>query len=130
MSYQKTIMVVDDNPDIRHIVRVVLEEQGYRVLTAESGEDFFSKLGEQKADLIVLDIMLPGMDGLEILRRLKGNPDTSSIPVMMLTVKGQPDDIQQAYELGCDYYLTKPVTGKQIVDSVNHILGRAERRPQ
>ncbi|MBI2360378.1 MAG: response regulator [Deltaproteobacteria bacterium] len=130
MSYQKTIMVVDDNLDIQNIAQAVLEGEGYRVMCADSGADLFDKLEDQKPDLILLDIMLPGMDGLEILRRLRGNPDTSSIPVTMLTVKGEPDDIQQAYELGCDYYLTKPVTGKQIVDSVNQLLRRAERRPQ
>ena len=129
MSYQKTIMVVDDNLDILNIARAVLEGEGYKVICARSGTEVFSQLEEQKPDLIVLDIMLPNMDGLEVLRRLKDNPDTSSIPVMMLTVKGHYDDIRLAYEVGCDYYLTKPFTGKQIVDVANRLLSQTRRAP-
>lgn len=122
MSDKKTIMVVEDDPDMTEIVRIILEGEGYNVVCAPSGPDFFSQIKGQKPDLIVLDVMLPDMDGLEVLRRVRGDDHTSSIPVVMLTIKDQYDDIQRAYELGCDYYLPKPFTRKQMVDTVNLLL--------
>ena len=83
-SSAKTIIVVDDNPDIVNIVKTILEGKGYSVMCAYSGAELFTKLKEKKPDLIILDIMMPEMDGLEVLTRLKGVPDTASLPVILL----------------------------------------------
>jgi len=91
MAKKKNIMVVDDNPDIVTIVKTLLEVKGYEVQSAYSGQEVFNLLAEQKPDLILLDIMMPRMDGLEVLTRLKGDSNTRPIPVVLLTAK-QPDE--------------------------------------
>ncbi|MBI2360849.1 MAG: response regulator [Deltaproteobacteria bacterium] len=122
MSRNKTIMIVDDNQDILNIVKAVLEGHGCEVISATNGMDFLSRLEHQKPDLIILDIMLPDIDGLEILKRLKDNVDTASIPVIMLTILEQCEDIDRAYELGCTYYLTKPFTSRQLLNAIGPVL--------
>lgn len=126
MDEKKTIMVVDDNPDIVTIVKTILEGRGYGVQCAYSGLEVFTLLEEQKPDLIVLDIMLPQMDGLEVLTKLKGTPDTSSIPVILLTAKVQYEDVLGGYKLGADYYITKPFTSTQLINGINLLLGEAK----
>lgn len=123
MSRNKTILVVDDNQDIVNIVTITLEGHGYEVISASSGSDLLRCLENQKPDLILLDIMLPDMNGLEILKRLKDNADTSSIPVVMLTIMEQYEDIARAYELGCEYYIAKPFTASQLLNAIGSLLG-------
>ena len=117
-----TIMVVDDNPDSLFIVKAILEGIGYDVITANSGQELFSRLEEQEPDLIILDIMMPQMDGLKVLERLRGTAETSSIPVIILTAKVQYDDVLEGYKLGADYYITKPFTSTQLINGINLIL--------
>ncbi len=119
---KKTIMVVDDNPDLVDILRITLELKGFNVRCAYSGKHLFAGLEVLKPDLILLDIMMPQMDGLEVLNRLKGNPDTASIPVILLTVKGEPEDVIKGYERGADIYITKPFEYTQLLRGVNSIL--------
>ena len=126
MDTKKTIMVVDDNPDIITIVKTILEGKGYKVLSAYSGPELLTCLEGQKPDLIVLDIMMPQMDGLEVLTRLKGAPDTASIPVILLTAKVQYEDVLGGYKLGADYYITKPFTSTQLVNGINLLLGEGK----
>ena len=127
MDTKKTIMVVDDNPDIITIVRTILEGKGYNVMSAYSGPELLTRLlEEQKPDLIVLDIMMPQMDGLEVLTRLKGAPDTASIPVILLTAKVQYEDVLGGYKLGADYYITKPFTSTQLLNGINLLLGEGK----
>jgi CheY-like chemotaxis protein len=90
---KRTIMVVDDDPEPVDILRITLESKGFNVRCAYSGRELFASLEEQKPDLILLDIMMPKMDGLEVLTRLKGDPNTTSIPVIMLTAKSQDVDV-------------------------------------
>ena len=123
MEAKKTIMVVDDNPDIVGIVKSILVHRGYAVECAYSGQEVLNRLEEQKPDLIILDIMMPEMDGFEVLTRLKANPDTTSIPVILLTAKSQYDDALLGYQRGTDYYTSKPFTGTQLVNGVNLMLG-------
>ncbi len=89
---------------------------------AYSGKDLFAVLEELKPDLIILDIMMPEIDGLEVLTRLKGDPSTASIPVILLTAKVQHEDVLGGYKMGADYYITKPFTRSQLLDGVNSIL--------
>ncbi|OGQ51433.1 MAG: hypothetical protein A3I10_03390 [Deltaproteobacteria bacterium RIFCSPLOWO2_02_FULL_57_26] len=126
MDEKKTIMVVDDNPDIVTIVKTILEGRGYRVQCAYSGLEVFTLLEEQRPDLIILDIMLPQMDGLEVLTKVKGTPDTSSIPVILLTAKVQYEDVLGGYKLGADYYITKPFTSTQLINGINLLLGEGK----
>jgi two-component system alkaline phosphatase synthesis response regulator PhoP len=126
MDTKKTIMVVDDNPDIITIVKTILEGKGYNVLSACSGPELLNMLKDQKPDLIILDIMMPEMDGLEVLTRLKGMADTTSIPIILLTAKVQYEDVLGGYKLGADYYITKPFTSTQLVNGINLLLGEAK----
>jgi len=117
-----TIMVIDDHPDILDIVKTILERSGYVVQVANSGMEVFSLLEENKPDLIILDIMMPQMDGLKVLQQLKGNADYSSIPVILLTVKVQHEDVLKGYKLGADYYITKPFNSSQLIIGINFIF--------
>jgi len=128
MAYSKsparnrTIMVVDDSPDLVEIVRITLESKGFAVRCAYDGTQVFDFLKKQKPDLVILDIMMPLMDGFEVLTRLKCNPATASIPVILLTVKGQPEDVIGGYRRGADFYITKPFDNTQLLQEVNSIL--------
>jgi len=119
-----TIMVIDDHPDILDIVKTILERSGYVVQVANSGMEAFSLLEENKPDLIILDIMMPQLDGLKVLQQLKGNADYSSIPVILLTVKVQHEDVLKGYKLGADYYITKPFNSSQLIIGIKFILSK------
>ena len=119
-------MVVDDNPDIITIVKTILEGKGHAVLSASSGPELLNMLKTQKPDLIILDIMMPEMDGLEVLSRLKAVADTATIPVILLTAKVQYEDVLGGYKLGADYYITKPFTSTQLVNGINLLLGEGK----
>ncbi len=120
---RRTIMVVDDSPDLVEIVRLTLEGKGFNVMCAYSGKDLFAGLEKQMPDLILLDIMMPGMDGFEVLTRLRENLDTASILVILLTAKMQYEDVLRGYKLGTDHYLKKPFDNTQLVTSINRLLG-------
>ena len=117
-----SIMVVDDEPELVTIVCLMLEKRGFNVRCAYSGQDLFAGLEENKPDLILLDIMMPQMDGLEVLVRLRENPATASIPVILLTAKMQYEDILGGYKTGADFYIPKPFTKHQLLDGINSIL--------
>ena len=129
MNGKRTITVVDDNPDIVTIVKTILEGKGYEVVCASSGQELFNDLGDHKPDLIILDIMMPQMDGLEVLTRLKGATETASIPVILLTAKVQYEDVLGGYKLGADYYITKPFTSTQLLNGINLLLGEKASNP-
>ncbi len=123
----RTIMVVDDSPDLVEILRITLESKGFNVRCAYSGKDLFASLEEQKPDLILLDIIMPQMDGLQVLRRLKEDPSMLFIPVILLTDKADDEDVDEdvmvGYKMGADYYITKPFTPTQVLEGVNLVLG-------
>jgi two-component system phosphate regulon response regulator PhoB len=119
------ILVVDDEEDIRELVELNLDREGYRVLTCETGEQALAVARAQTPDLIVLDLRLPGIDGLEVCKRLKANPTLQQIPVVMLTAKGEESDIVAGLELGADDYITKPFSGKVLVARVRRLLRKA-----
>jgi DNA-binding response OmpR family regulator len=116
-------MVVDDNPDIVDNVRLILEQKGFNVVCAYSGKELFAALEVQKPDLILLDIMMPKMDGLEVLVRLKWKLSTASIPVILLTAKVHHEDVEKGYKLGTDYYIKKPFDSTHLITSINRLLG-------
>jgi two-component system, OmpR family, alkaline phosphatase synthesis response regulator PhoP len=118
------ILIVDDEADIRELVHLNLAREGYEILDCESGEQALSQARAKSPDLIVLDLMLPGIDGLEVCRRLKADPKTACIPVVMLTAKGEDSDVITGLEVGADDYVTKPFSGKVLVARVRRLLRR------
>ena len=125
---KSTILVVDDHPDVVDILRITLESKGFNVRCAYSGKDLFAGLEELKPDLIILDIMMPEMDGLKVLARLRENSDTASIPVILLTAMVQQEDVIEGYKTGADYYIMKPFTSTQVLEGINLILGGDQSR--
>jgi CheY-like chemotaxis protein len=119
---KRTILVVDDEQEIVAVVRTRLEQNGYNVRCAYSGLHVFAALAAQKPDLILLDIMMPQMDGLEVLTRLRENSDTASIPVIFLTAMVHDEDLRRGYKMGAKYYITKPFTSTQVLEGINLIL--------
>ena len=124
MKTETTIILVDDNEDIVTIVKTILETRGYKVIPARSAQELFSRLEEKRPNLILLDIMMPQMDGLQALKRIKGDPNTSSIPVILLTARVQYQDVLAGYGQGADYYLTKPFTASQLLNGIDLLLKR------
>ncbi len=125
---KRTIMVVDDHPDVVDILRITLESKGFNVRCAYSGKDLFAGLKGLKPDLIILDIMMPEMDGLKVLTRLRENSDTASIPVILLTALVQYEEVLKGYKTGADYYITKPFTSTQVLEGINLMLGGDQGR--
>ncbi len=119
------VLVVDDEKDIVELVQYNLKKEGYRVISACDGERTMDLVKKKLPDLIILDLMLPGMDGLEVCRILKKDSRTSGIPVIMLTAKGEETDIVVGLELGADDYVTKPFSVRQLAARVKAVLRRA-----
>ena len=119
-----TILIVDDEEDIRELVELNLAQEGYKVLSCETGEQALEIAVSKLPELIVLDLMLPGIDGLEVCKKLKSNIKTENIPIVMLTAKGEETDIVTGLEIGADDYVTKPFKGKVLVARVRRILRR------
>jgi len=126
---KKTIMVVDDSPDLVETLRTMLEEKGFNVTCANSGQELFAGLEEQNPDLILLDIMMPKMDGFEVLVRLKWKLSTASIPVILLTAKVHHEDVEKGYKLGTEHYIKKPFTNTQLMTVINRLLGMPDTPP-
>ena len=123
------ILVVDDEEDIRELVRYNLAREGYQVTTVGSGEEALKQAGAKLPNLIVLDLMLPGIDGFDVCRQLKSDPRTAHIPIVMLTVKGEESDIVVGLELGADDYITKPFSPKVLLARLKAVLRRREKEP-
>ncbi len=121
---KEKILVVDDEEDILELVRYNLSREGYRVFCAASGEEGLRAAKTEYPDLIVLDLMLPGIDGLDVTRHLKGDDATRKIPVVMLTAKGEESDIVTGLELGAEDYITKPFSQRVLVARVKAVLRR------
>ena len=118
----KKILVADDEKNIAKLVKVNLERAGFEVVVASDGIEALEKVEEEKPDLIVLDIMMPRMDGITVLKKLKEKEETKSIPVVMLTVKAEDEDIFRGWQEGADSYLTKPFNPAEVVIIVQGIL--------
>jgi phosphate regulon transcriptional regulator PhoB len=122
------ILVVEDEPDIRKLVRYHLAQERYNVVEAEDGEQALKLIQREQPNLVVLDLMLPGLSGQEICRILRSKPDTAALPILMLTAKAGEADKVLGLETGADDYLTKPFSPREMVARVKAILRRAELR--
>ena len=118
----KKILVVDDEPYLAEMIANRLEANRYSVATALSGRDALDQVAKGKPDLILLDILMPDMDGYQILRRLKEDPKTQSLPVIMLTVKKWSDDIKKAMESGAADYIVKPFNPSDVLKKIEGVL--------
>ncbi len=117
-----TVLVVDDEPRLVDVVRMNLEVEGYRVLAASNGYEALDRLRADLPDLVVLDVMMPDMDGFETLRHIR---DVSSVPVLMLTVRAEEQDLIRGLEIGADDYLTKPYNPRELQMRIKALLRRA-----
>jgi DNA-binding response OmpR family regulator len=118
----KRILVVDDEPHIVRLVQVNLQREGYEVLTAYDGVEALEKVAREKPDMVVLDVMMPRMNGFEVLKKLKADEATRDIPVIMLTAKAQDADVFRGWQSGVDSYLTKPFNPMELLTFVRRIF--------
>jgi two-component system alkaline phosphatase synthesis response regulator PhoP/two-component system response regulator VicR len=122
----RKILACDDEKHIVRLVQVNLERQGYEVVTANDGKEALEKVESEHPDLLVLDVMMPYMDGFEVLQNLRRNPSTANIPVIMLTAKAQDADVFKGWQSGVDCYLTKPFNPMELITFVKRIFKSME----
>jgi DNA-binding response OmpR family regulator len=129
MADKKKILIVDDEKDLVSLVSLHMKMAGYDVLSAADGEKALEIIQEVKPNLIILDLMLPEIDGWEVCRRLREESDMQKIPVIMLTARTQADDKLRGFVVGADDYVTKPFSPRELVARVKRVLARAETEP-
>ena len=118
------VLVVDDEPDLLELVQYNLAAAGYDVTCVGSGEEALAAVGLAQPDLVILDVLLPGMDGLDVCKTLKGDAQMAGIPVVMLTARGEEADIVTGLEIGADDYLTKPFSPRELLARIKAVLRR------
>jgi two-component system, OmpR family, alkaline phosphatase synthesis response regulator PhoP len=121
------VLIVEDSPDIAELVRHYLERAGHDASVVTSGRDALTRVRQAAPDLVILDVMLPGMDGLQVCQALRAEPSTARVPVLMLTARGEEADRVRGLELGADDYVTKPFSPKELVARVAALLRRSDR---
>lgn len=123
-AQKATVLIVDDDPDYLAILRGLLEKRGFRVQAAHSGHQALEQLALESPDVVLLDVVMPDMSGLEVLQRIRETPSMANLPVILVSAKAGGDDMLTGYQYGADYYITKPCTPKQLVYGVNLVLGK------
>jgi len=123
------VLIVEDEPDIRELVVHHLKREGYQVSAASSGEEALRQVQAAPPDLVILDLMMPAMNGLEVCRRLRQDPVTASLPIVMLTAKGDEVDRVLGLEIGADDYIVKPFSPKELLARVRAVLRRSRPAP-
>ncbi len=127
----KKILVIEDDPATQRLVSYSLKHEGYEVITASNGLDGMRKALGESPDLVILDVMLPGMDGFEICYRLKSDPATAKMPILMFSAKAQEIDRDTGAKVGADAYLTKPSAPADILSNVEKLLaGKKAEKPR
>ncbi|HEB54218.1 MAG TPA: response regulator transcription factor [bacterium] len=124
------VLVIEDEPDILEVIQYNLGREGYKVLACRNGEQGLSRIRTDNPDLVILDLMLPGLDGVEVCRRVKSDPVTREIPIVMVTAKSEESDIVLGLGLGADDYVTKPFSPRELVARVKVVLRRGPLREQ
>jgi len=120
---RKRILLVDDSATALLMEKMVLSRGPYELETAANGEEAVEKAITQPPDLILLDIKMPKMDGLEALQRIRDNAGTKDVPVIMVTTRGERESVDRAFELGCDDYVTKPISGPALASKIRDLIG-------
>ncbi len=133
MTINRRVLVIDDDPMIRHIVESILSSEGYNVVVAEHGEQAAQIVDAEPRpvsfDLMICDVMMPGMNGIDFVNRMKIHADTQTIPIIMLTAESKSEDIMTGYEVGADYYITKPFTRQQLLYGISMVFDEAVEDP-
>ncbi len=124
------VFLVDDNPIALKMLAYALNRAGYEVATAESGSEALSRIPDERPDVVILDIMMPGMDGFEVVRRLRARSDTARLPIMLLTAKDQVQDKVEGFACGADDYLVKPVMPDELLARINALVRRKQMYEQ
>lgn len=122
---RKKILLVDDSNTILMMERMILQKFSYELITAHDGAEAVDKAIAEKPDLILMDVVMPRMDGFEACRRLHQEPVTSAIPVIMVTTRGEANNVETGFELGCSEYVTKPINTLELITKVRSYLGEA-----
>jgi DNA-binding response OmpR family regulator len=122
-----SVLVVDDDPVILRLLQVNFDLEGIEVVTAVDGEEGLKLARSDPPDLVISDIMMPKVNGLELLAALRSSPDTASLPVILLSAKAQVADVQRGLELGADDYVTKPFDPLELIDRVYKVLAKSRR---
>jgi two-component system phosphate regulon response regulator PhoB len=125
---KQTIVAIEDEPDLLEVLQYNLTREGFRVESAKDGDSGFELIGKLRPDLVLLDLMLPGMDGLEICRRVKYDAATRHIPIIIVSAKGEEGDVILGLELGADDYITKPFSPRELLARVRAVLRRGSER--
>jgi DNA-binding response OmpR family regulator len=121
-----SVLVVDDDPDVCDLVTYKLEQSGFDVRRANDGDGALREVARQIPDLVLLDIMMPGISGLEVLQRWRGSAATAAMPVIMLTAKAQENDVERGFELGADDYVVKPFSPRELARRVTAVMSRRQ----
>jgi CheY-like chemotaxis protein len=119
---RETVLVVEDDEDSRYVYGIVLEEHGFSVVMARSGDEGLRLARETQPGAILMDVSIPGLDGWTVTERLKGDPETKGIPVIIVTAHAFPEDLARAKQVGCDGFLTKPCEPRRVVEEVVRFL--------
>jgi len=119
-----TILVVDDDPVIQKLLAVNFEMEGYRVVTAGDGEEALAQVASEQPDAVVLDVMMPKIDGIEVVRRMRADAAAAAIPVLLLSARAQAKDIAEGLDAGADAYMTKPFDPLDLLERVASLIGR------
>jgi len=122
----KKILIVDDEERVRRLIETTLDIGDFQIFQAKDGEEALKIAQEEKPALILLDIMMPGMDGFEVCKWLKNNSETKSSYIIMLTAKGQKQDIEKGYTVGADDYFVKPFSPMELLNKIEKVLGESE----
>ena len=125
----KKVLIVDDNQDAIHILTAVLKRGGYLVSVAKNGVEAIEKIRQERPALILLDIMMPRMDGFEVCQEIKGSEETSNIPVLMITARKDPESRKRGLEVGASEYLVKPIHPAEVLRKVQEYLGDDRTSP-
>jgi DNA-binding response OmpR family regulator len=123
MHAPKRILIADDDPNVVEVLRANLEVEGYHVEVARDGDQAWSALQQTTLDLVVLDVMMPGRTGLELLSLIRDNPSTANLPVVLLTAKAGDNEIWAGWQAGANYYLTKPFHLDELLHYLNYLAG-------
>lgn len=121
-----SVLVVDDDPDVCDLVTYKLEQSGYHVRKALDGDRALQEVSANPPDLVLLDIMMPGISGLEVLARWRADPATARLAVIMLTAKAQEADVERGFELGADDYVVKPFSPRELAQRVTAVISRRQ----
>lgn len=119
-----SVLVVDDEPMTRNLLRMILSYAGHKIYEADDGFDALDKIEQHAPDLVILDVMMPNMDGIDVCKAVRGNEATAALPVIMLSAHSHPDSVQASMAAGANRYLTKPISRKDLLAQIDEVMGK------